>query len=447
MACPQYGILEETLSFNIVCTGSNGSPRYADDAVTYTVYEQNTDNPILGLVTLTMTKDQDNLGIYYAEIDIVPLLFQKYRNYIIVINATVESKVLTKTYTFICAGKDEINASIGDTRGDIRAVTDKKGNFKQGDWGVLMLKLTDFDGTPVEVEGISISIERGSSPVEFDSYIPMQVDEGCFVYQWEIEKDQEIGEYIVTWTFNIEGTDYYELQSIFINTGSDTASANILFDERIMAFRNSLENMITSAQHIPVYFEQAKSSRDNKKFYFTFPRWNQSNKTKIYRNGKIVNEGYEVNYFKGSVTFDNPLLSQETINADYDFRWFSDDEIDQFLNNAIQEFNSYPPFGNYSLRNVPTQYMSVVLYGAAKNALRSLMMDLMWQEPQQVFGGLEGAEKAFSHIETLKQNYEKDWDKLTEQKKYGRYPKIGMVVVPEYTLPGGRSRWFRYLFK
>ena len=38
--------------------------------------------------------------------------------------------------------------------------------------------------------------------------------------------------------------------------------------------------------------------------------------------------------------------------------------------------------------------------------------------------------------------------KLYEQKKYGPY--VGLtktVTAPEFTLPGGRSRWFRYLFK
>jgi len=132
---------------------------------------------------------------------------------------------------------------------------------------------------------------------------------------------------------------------------------------------------------------------------------------------------------------------------DYDFRWFSDEELDCFLNNALMSFNSYPPVRSYSLENVPAIHMPAILYGAAKDALRQMMMCLQFQEAQQVFGGPEAAKNAFSNIETLKQNYEKDWDKLTEVKKYGRYPRMSVMLVPEYTLPGGRSRWFRYLFK
>ena len=42
---------------------------------------------------------------------------------------------------------------------------------------------------------------------------------------------------------------------------------------------------------------------------------------------------------------------------------------------------------------------------------------------------------------------EEDLNKMYEQKKFGPYVGLTrMVVVPEYTLPGGRSRWFRYMF-
>ena len=74
-------------------------------------------------------------------------------------------------------------------------------------------------------------------------------------------------------------------------------------------------------------------------------------------------------------------------------------------------------------------------------------MCLNFQEPALVFGGTDKAQQAFSNFESLKQNYEKDWDKMVDNKKFGPYPSGFNVSTPEYTLPGGRSRWFRYLFK
>jgi hypothetical protein len=329
----------------------------------------------------------------------------------------------------------------------ITAVTDKRGRFRQNDWGVLMLAITDSHGNPRDAEDISIRIYQGSDTVDFDSDIPMQVDDGNYVFEWDIDADQSTGEYTADWMFTVNDADYTETQTFIVHPGSDTSSADILYNERLIAFREGLEKLIICAQQIPVYFEQAKPSFDRKKFSFSYGRWNQSQRVKVYRNKKIMTEGVEVNYFKGTITFDEEILPQDIVNVDYDFRWFTDEELDAFLNNSLMAFNSFPPVQGFNLMNVPAIHMPVILYGAAKDAIRQIMMCLMFQEPQQVFGGPENAQKAFGQMETLKQNYEKDWDKLTEVKKYGRYPKMHMVVVPEYTLPGGRSRWFRYLFK
>jgi predicted amidohydrolase len=75
------------------------------------------------------------------------------------------------------------------------------------------------------------------------------------------------------------------------------------------------------------------------------------------------------------------------------------------------------------------------------------MMSLAFQEPQQVFGGQEKASALVSNLDTLKKNYEEDFNKMLDAKKFGPYIGLTRVVVtPEYTLPGGRSRYFRYLF-
>lgn len=329
----------------------------------------------------------------------------------------------------------------------ITAAADKKGYFKQGDWGLLLLQITDSTSNPVNPEYINVTIYKDSTEVDFDSNVPMQVDEGCFVFEWVISEIQEIGEYNVDWEYTVDGDTYYEYQTVVVTTGTGTANAPILYNERLIAMREQLEKYLEAVQQIPVYFEQAKPSRDRRIFEFSFPRWNQSSRVKIYRNQQIINTGFEINYFKGTVTFDSPQLPQDIINADYDFRWFSDDDIDVFLNNAVQEFNMFPPYSGYNLLNISNPYVPAVIYGAARNALRTILLGIQNQEKAMVFGGGEASQQVFSNLDSLKQNFEKDWDKLTDNKKYGRYPKIAMNVVPEYTLPGGRSRWFRYLFK
>ncbi len=327
---------------------------------------------------------------------------------------------------------------------DIRAVPTVTGEFKQGDIADLFLKITDFDGTPTDPVSIEITItgplEGPSEDIgEVVSDIPFQVDNGFYVYSWNIGSTQGIGKYRVDWVYVLDGGTPEEKTEVhYVVVTSDAATPPPLYADRVRAFTKALEHHICCAQSIPIYFEQAKKSRDRNKFDFTFSKWNQSAGVRIYRNQEIMNSGLEVDYFTGSVTFDDVLLPQDVINADYNFKWFSDEELNRFLANAVQTLNVFPPVSGYAIETVPDEYITIVLYGAARDALRQLMMCLQFQEPQQVFGGPDGAAKAFSNFETLKKNYENDFMKMLDMKKYGRYPTTRIIMTPEWTLPGGR---------
>jgi len=339
---------------------------------------------------------------------------------------------------------------------EIRSVASFRGTFKQGSIADLLLKITDFDGTPINPSVIACEIigpieEPSNNPLNdetiVDSSSPFKIDDGYYVHSWDIASDQTVGRYNAIWTYTTEDGEATELQSLNVVSSQTNAVPSSFYTERLIAIREALEYHLSCAQTIPVYFEQAKPSRDNITYEFSFPNWNQSAGIRVYKNDLIVNADAEVDYFKGKVTFDTTLLPQETVAADYNFKWFSEEELTRFLVNSLQSMNTFAPHTDYTLDTLPDRYFPALLYGAAKDALRQLMMCLNFQQPAQVFGGHDQAAKAFQNFETLKQNYEKDWEKLLEQKKLGPYPKTLMVVTPEYTLPGGRSRWFRYLFK
>lgn len=340
---------------------------------------------------------------------------------------------------------DQVGPFFSVDNRDIRATSSYSGKFIQGFTTTLMIKITNFDGIAKDAESISLAIyDENSSAITLSHNVPEHVTLGYYVYDWAVDSDQAAGEYTIVWNYVVDDITKAEIQRIIIATdATDTA----IHSGRALEFRLALEHHLHCAQTIPIYYEQSKPTRDNKTFRFSFNKWNQSAGTIVYRNENIVNEGVEIDYFDGKVVFDTVLSSYETVNVDYNFKWFSEDELNRFLLNALQTVNVYPPHSGYDLLNVPDRFTPIVIYGAAKDALRHLMMCLQFQQPAQVFGGLENAQKAFANFETLKQNYEKDWEKLLEQKKYGPYPTTRLVVTPEYTLPGGRSRWFRYLFK
>jgi hypothetical protein len=328
----------------------------------------------------------------------------------------------------------------------IKVVPDYRGTFIQGSTSTLFLSVTDVHGNPLRAESLLLSISKDGTAVITDAK-PDLVRSGFYTFDWTIPNDADTGKYLVTWTYSAQGYTGTELQEIVITASGDTDNAQVQFyGSRISDFRVALSEMICCAQKIPVFYEQALPDIANKKFKFTFSKWNQAYGTRVYRNNKLIEDGCTINYFNGTVLFDSPLSAYDTIHADYNFRWFSDEQLDRFLFNALSIVNFNPPQSAYSINTIPDVYVPLLLYGAAKDAMRELLMCLNFQQPQQVFGGPEAARSAFSNIETLKKNYEDEFKTLTEKKKYGKYPRTKAIVVPEYTLPGGRSRWFRYMF-
>lgn len=329
---------------------------------------------------------------------------------------------------------------------NIQSVADHRGTFEQDETSTLFLRVTTFEGQPTDPSSISISITN-SLDEEAESGTPEKIVDGFYIFDWRIPADQEVGTYTATWAYSVGGEDFTEIQQFNIAADGQVPSTS-LYSDRLSSLRMALSVHLQCAQAIPVYNEQGTIESDKKTVTFNFKRWNQNIRTRIFLNEKPVTQGAIVDYFKGQVIFDSLLTEYDTVTCDYNFRWFDDAELDRFLQNALSMVNSYPPVGGYNLYNIPDRFIPHVLYGAAKDALRHLLLCLQFQEPQEVFGGPEKAQNAFQQLETLKKNFEGDFTALLEQKKFGPYKGLTKAVVtPEYTLPGGRSRWFRYLFK
>lgn len=329
---------------------------------------------------------------------------------------------------------------------DIRAVAENIGSARQGTMVTLKAYITNFDGLARDAEDISITVTRDHDGSIATSDIPYKVTTGFYVHDWCIPDAQAIGTYTVTWKYTVDGVIRSLVQTMTI--AADT-TMTLLYSGVPLDMRMRLEHLITYAQRIPVRKEQASVSPDLTTYRFTFPNWNQTAGCKIYRNNKIVTSGVAINYFKGEVVFDEAQMESDAIIADYNFRWFTEEQLNSFLYNAVQTFNSFPPHSNYSLTQIGmyhTKYVPAILGRAATDAIRQMMMSLSFQEPEKVFGGAEAADRKFQRLDTLKKNYEEEWKLIFENKKYGRYPGIRVVSTPEFTMPGGRSRWFRDLF-
>lgn len=322
-----------------------------------------------------------------------------------------------------------------------------RGKFTQKSVGSFILKSFSQSGFPKDPSPISCTI-KDSSNSDIEELKVDKVKDGVFVSEYSIPATQDVGNYVAFWEYTLDGVDYEEEHNFVISKYNDNGAS--LYTGMILLMRDSLELLIGDYQNVPIYDEQAKPTFDKKKFFFTKQLWNPSPNTRIYRNGKIISKGFDIDFQSGCVTFDSPLDDVDIVNADYTFKFYSDEQLDRFISNGIHILNSFPPITRYnigSLTGINERHIVPILYAAAVDALRNLMLKIQTQENAYIIGS-ERADQVFSNLETLKKNYEEMLNSLLEQKKYMPYKGLTkMLIKSNLTLPGGRSRWFRMMFK
>ncbi len=321
------------------------------------------------------------------------------------------------------------------------------GAFLAGTTAVFTFTFADIEGVLFDPSNIDVIILDSDAATVETGLKTDKLTVGMYAWDWDIPATQASGLYSIRVDYVVEqpsGSSTESFTESFVIGESDIT----VIDPQIIAFRTFIEALIGYTQRIPVYHEIGRLNSTRTIACFTFPRWNQPSRSEVYVNGNVKTTGFSVDYLKGTITFTDILSTLDEIQASYTFRWFTDGEIDAFAIQAVQVFNQYPPHSVYGLTTLPPRYGITIAHQAAVFALRRLIMDLHFQEPAKVFGGMERADRLIGSLNSLKQNMEEEINKLYEQKKY--QPYVGLtktVTVPEFTLPGGRSRWFRYLFK
>ena len=194
-----------------------------------------------------------------------------------------------------------------------------------------------------------------------------------------------------------------------------------------------------------------KTSRFSTTYNLAYQNWNMEPRPIVRVNNRIVDDGWTVDY-DGKIFFDGLMAPEDSVNIMYKFAYFSTEEIISFLDFGLQMMNSMPPASVvYSnLVNMPVEWNAPVLLYAAILALKRLIFGLNWQEKKVIFTSPEfpdGAKEAIQNFKDLYTDYNTLWMEVSKNAKTKKLPGMALYVTPEYTLPGGRSRWFRYLYK
>jgi len=196
----------------------------------------------------------------------------------------------------------------------IKAIAETKGKFVIGQSGSLIIKITDSQGNPANPSSIEFSIRDSNNNVVIvkdidgttltgESLRPDKVADGFFVYEWRLDDSLNADDYTITWSYIVDGTEYNVVDTV---TVSNDGVYTELYNDKMVALRESLDYLLCCMQNVPIYNEQAKPSQDCKTYYFTRSNWKQNPaQTRIYRNGHtIIASGITIDYTNGKVIFD-----------------------------------------------------------------------------------------------------------------------------------------------
>lgn len=303
--------------------------------------------------------------------------------------------------------------------------------------------VTSPAGQPVDIPDPAIQIIGPGGETIIGPVSMVHVMTGFYYYDWTIPNSFPSNTYTIRYTGTVLGIP--TAASSYVKIWPPGTPALYAQTPKQVELIAALETYLGCAQNIAVYNEIARRNSTKQLFQFSWPRWNLGNHA-IFMNDEEVTDGFSIDFDSGTIRFDIPRIDSDRIVGTYNFRFFSQIDLLRFINDAISQYNVAPPGDTWTIDNLPDRLVGVIMQGAAANAIKKMLMCLNFQQIKTIFGGAEEASKTQSNLDSLKKNYEETFNELKKEAKRSRYPSIAAIVQPEYTLPGGRSRWFRYLF-
>ena len=290
-------------------------------------------------------------------------------------------------------------------------------------------------------------------------------------------------------------TSYYKIQEVASDLTTIMSTSQPINGDELL-IKSSLRFELEHLLNIPIYDEEVLFHRDRSRASVAFPFWNfyprpevritsysnegdrdsmqpLSEYNPIYktinasydpieysRDGNIVTYTNDNNYsdgllykcdYMGNIYFVSAagdpvsIQSYDTVFVSYSTKAFTSQHMNSALNMALQTINAQPGAPKYpSVASVPYYYDPALVFGAAYYLLRSLLVQLTQRQRRLLLDDPDA-----SMVENLRQAaqmYKDDFDKLLEKLPIAFYPGIRGVVVPEFNMPGGRSRFFRYIW-
>jgi hypothetical protein len=242
--------------------------------------------------------------------------------------------------------------------------------------------------------------------------------------------------------------------------------------------KSSLRYELQSLLNVPIYDEEIIFSGDRTRASVAFPYWNffprpelritgfsedgnrdpmitLSENTPIYKTKNGANNypaglKFKTDYM-GNIFFldasDAPtqVHQYDTILASYSIKLFTGSHMNHALHMALQSVNSQPGSSKYStVTSAPYYYEPALIIGASYYLLRSLLTSLTQRQKRLLLEDPDA--KIIDDLRNTTTMYKEEFEKMLEKLPIARLPNTRTITVPEYNMPGGRSRFFRFAF-
>ena len=314
---------------------------------------------------------------------------------------------------------------------------------------IISFELVPYNGDIIDLMTLSIKIEISSSGQSKRYYL---LDKDSPQIKWT--GDNTTGFRIKIDMFPNSDLKFDEKSNIILTINVNNSNTLKMRQERIIYNTvrldqlDALMDLLSEVMEVTVDRELGRIENETT-VSFTWDNWSTVEDPKIFLNDVLLESGYTVDRQKGIVTFDSPLRINNPIDrveADYKHGVFSQAQLINFMEIGMAEFNAQPRQSNFTIKNAPAYAQAAVILGGAYYAICAILMGLINQQSRVRWGDENTWDKVQGILTTLKENYKSSVTKIYESKKL-RLAQPAAIVVPEWTLPGGRSRFFRYLYK
>jgi len=151
-----------------------------------------------------------------------------------------------------------------------------------------------------------------------------------------------------------------------------------------------------------------------------------------------------------------PIQVYDNVWATYNFKAVTNHHVNMMLTRAFLAITAQPGVSKLTqIGQAPYSWDPAIVSGATGYLLRQIALQL--SIPQiAIFFSLDHRDEEdlisqrkemIDTLNTKSKEYLEEFNVMLERIRIERYPRLGIITTPEFQLPGGRTRFFRAMFK